>query len=68
MSKQQTDLSKQQSIQYYNQPVEDVLRQFGVDLHSGLSEQEAKERLVAYGPNRLESKNKIGFQHLPAAI
>jgi len=58
MSKQQTDLSKQQSIQYYNQPVEDVLRQFGVDLHSGLSEQEAKERLVAYGPNRLESKKQ----------
>ncbi len=55
MSKQQSDMSKQQSDQYYSQPVEDVLRQFGVDLHSGLSEQAAKERLAEQGPNRLES-------------
>ncbi|HCC86535.1 MAG TPA: ATPase, partial [Porphyromonadaceae bacterium] len=48
-------MSKQQSDQYYSQPVEDVLRQFGVDLHSGLSEQAAKERLAEHGPNRLES-------------
>lgn len=48
-------MSKQRSDQYYSQSVEDVLRQFGVDLHSGLSAQAAQERLAKYGPNRLES-------------
>lgn len=48
-------MSKQRSDQYYSQSAEDVLGQFGVDLHSGLSAQTAQERVAEYGPNRLES-------------
>ena len=37
----------------YNTPAEQLLQQLGVKAGSGLSEEEAKERLVRYCPNRL---------------
>lgn len=48
-------MSKQPSDQYYSQTIEEVLRQFDVDLRAGLSQEVAKERLVEHGFNRLES-------------
>jgi Ca2+-transporting ATPase len=51
-----------QSDRYYSKTVEEILHQFGVTLHSGLSELEAKERREKYGPNRLETtKQKSHF-------
>lgn len=43
---------------YYNQPLEDVLRKFSVTSNSGLSMEEASQRLSAHGPNRLESRKE----------
>ena len=40
---------------YYNTPAEQLLQQLGVKAGSGLSEEEAKERLARYGPNRLQT-------------
>lgn len=37
---------------------EDVLREFNVDLHRGLTSEEAARRLLQYGENRLEGKKK----------
>ncbi|MDD5315023.1 MAG: calcium-translocating P-type ATPase, PMCA-type [Bacteroidales bacterium] len=39
----------------YNTPAEQLLQQLGVKAGSGLSEEEAKERLARYGPNRLQT-------------
>lgn len=40
---------------YYNQPIEDVLQQFGVSAGSGLSDDDVKRRLEEHGANRLDS-------------
>jgi Ca2+-transporting ATPase len=44
--------------QFFNQSVEDLLEQFGVNVQTGLSEAEVKKRLSEYGDNRLETKKQ----------
>ena len=44
--------------QFFNQSVEDLLKQFGVNAQTGLSEAEVKKRLSEYGNNRLETKKQ----------
>lgn len=44
--------------QYYNQPVEEVLKQFEVSSQTGLLEKEIEVRAARYGPNRLESRKQ----------
>src|SRR5690554_4767219 len=43
---------------FYNQPIDDLLRQFDVTPDAGLSDEEVKRRLAEHGPNRLESKKQ----------
>lgn len=43
---------------YYNQTVDEVLRQWEVSAENGLSEKEVKERLERYGPNQLEARKQ----------
>lgn len=44
--------------QFFNQPLEEVLRQFNVSPDKGLSSAEAKRKLEEAGPNRLVSKKQ----------
>ncbi|MER2998432.1 cation-translocating P-type ATPase [Pontibacter populi] len=43
---------------WFTRSVEDVLQEFKVDPAKGLSEAEAKERLIKYGPNKLKGHKK----------
>ncbi len=44
----------------YNQTVEQSLAELGSDHYSGLSEQQATERLAQYGPNKLAEGKRVG--------
>lgn len=44
--------------QYYNQPIEEILKKYDVSLQQGLSSSEVEKRLEKYGYNRLESKKQ----------
>jgi len=43
---------------WFSKSTEEVLKEINVNPSQGLSEEEAKTRLVKYGPNRLEGKKK----------
>lgn len=43
---------------YYNQPIEEILQQFGVSSSSGLSDDEVKKRLAEHGANKLDSTTR----------
>ncbi|MDQ1254033.1 MAG: P-type Ca2+ transporter type [Euryarchaeota archaeon] len=43
----------------YQQPVNEVLAAFGTDARTGLSEKEAKERLIRYGKNELIAEKPV---------
>lgn len=43
---------------YFNQQVEETLKQFNVSPDKGLSSAEAKKKLEEFGPNQLESKKQ----------
>ena len=43
----------------YQQPVDEVLAAFGTDARTGLSEKEAKERLIRYGKNELMAEKPV---------
>ena len=43
---------------YYSQPAEDILKEFGVDSQTGLSDDEVKQRLKVHGFNELMSAKK----------
>jgi len=44
----------------YNQTIEQSLVELGSDHYSGLSEQQALERLAQYGPNKLAEGKRVG--------
>ncbi len=44
--------------QYYNQPIDDILKQHDVSLQTGLSKSEVEKRIEKFGYNRLESKKQ----------
>ena len=43
---------------FYNQPIDDLLKQFDVTSDAGLSDEEVKRRIDEHGPNKLESKKQ----------
>jgi Ca2+-transporting ATPase len=43
---------------WFSKSIDETLKEFGVDAEVGLSEEEAKNRLIKYGPNRLEGEKK----------
>lgn len=44
---------------YYNQPVDEIIRHFTTDEKTGLTGTEAKKRLAQFGPNQLQQKKTI---------
>lgn len=44
---------------YYNLSIEETAELISGDLQKGLSEEEAKNRFLRFGPNRLEEKKAI---------
>ena len=47
------------AVNYYDQSVAEIVRQFATDEKLGLSEAEAKKRLVQSGPNQLKQKKTV---------
>jgi len=45
----------------HGKPIDDVVREFHADLDGGLSQEEARDRLLKYGANELTEKPRPGF-------
>lgn len=47
-----------QKIKYFTKSVAEILKEFGIDSASGLSQEEAQNLKKEFGPNRLQAKKK----------
>lgn len=57
----ETKKFEQESYPVHSKSIEDVCKHFNTNSETGLTSQEANERLAVYGPNKLQEGKKVPF-------